>query len=158
MKNEKLNAINPRNLNTDWMSNARYGLMVHFLPGDQYQYIESFDAETFADDCKESGAAYVLFTITQSGYLCVPSAMHDKYTGKDTSGQRDLIMDISNSLEARGIKLCLYFIGCGPKSTPDVARKFGCEGELVGETEDLVITPTAKHIFTRSIKTAAPLQ
>jgi hypothetical protein len=75
-----------------WLCDARYGIMVHFLPsGPEWEKaVNDFDVLTFADDARAAGAKYVLFTLGQnSGYYCSPNATYERLAGyANTSGAR----------------------------------------------------------------------
>jgi len=98
---------------TDWMLKAKYGVMFHWNPlaRDQSnnlvpydQMVRDFNVPAFAKMVEETGAGYVLFTFTHGGRTA-PAPLAT-WPGKTT--QRDLIMEIADSLNAKGIKLMLY--------------------------------------------------
>ena len=79
--------------------------------GPQKSYAEAvrdFDVEAFADMVNQTGAGYVLFTLNHSHSHCpAPIASWEKvYPGWTT--QRDLVADLADALDKRGIKLMLY--------------------------------------------------
>ena len=122
---------------TLWFSQAQYGLFVHFLPsGDGFQRtIDAFDPIAFADDCRDAGAGYVIWTLGQnSGYFCAPNAAYDGFAGR-TAGQtcsaRDLPSDLSAALEQRDIKLLLYAPGDLPAYDKQAAHGMGAEEFIV---------------------------
>ncbi len=133
---------------TDWFSNARYGLFFHFLQGNYEevsQAVKNFDATAFADSVARAGAAYVMFTITQnSGHLCVPSAVFDRFTEpheKSAALGRDIVAEIIAALAPRNIRLMLYYPASGPKDHEKRARAMGCEKKPDGcVTADFEIT------------------
>ena len=99
--------------NTDWMLRAKYGLMFHWNPLSVDQnnnlvpyatMVRNFNVSAFANMVKETGAGYVLFTFTHGGNTA-PAPL-TTWNGPTT--QRDLIMEIADSLNTKGIKLMLY--------------------------------------------------
>ncbi len=74
-------------------------------------------------------AGYVIFTIHQSQqYFCIPNATYDALTGAkpgENCACRDLIGDVLDALEERGIPLMLYFTGDGIWKNPDLMEKIG---------------------------------
>jgi len=91
--------------NTDWMVQAKYGVMFHWFPNavDQNnnhvpleEMVKNFDVQKFSAMVEETGAGYVLFALR-----------HSEPWPRETK-ERDLVMEIANSLNARGIKLMLY--------------------------------------------------
>jgi hypothetical protein len=104
--------------NTDWMLEAKYGVMFHWttnsinqqgnkVPFDQM--VSGFNIQRFANMIVEMGAGYVIFT---TGHVVstfpAPLKSWEKYHPGLTT-QRDLIMEMADSLNVRGIKLLLYF-------------------------------------------------
>jgi hypothetical protein len=94
-----------------------YGLFIHWTDRTKPRYgpmkpyekaVDDFDVETFADQMKELGAKYVIFTAEHvSDWFCAPLVSWDKYhPGKTT--KRDLIADLIPALKKRGIKFFMY--------------------------------------------------
>ena len=90
---------------TDWMLKAKYGVMFHWFPNavDQNnnhvpleEMVKNLDVQKFSAMVEEMGAGYVLFALR-----------HSEPWPRETTG-RDLVMEIADSLNARGIKLMLY--------------------------------------------------
>ena len=74
----------PNNRNTDWLPEARYGVFMHFLPGDarQLAQVNDFDVEALARQLEAVGAKYFVLTLGQnSGYFNSPNATYDRITG-----------------------------------------------------------------------------
>lgn len=119
-----------RNPNTDWFSQAKYGVFVHFLPsGDGFEKrVNEFDVDAFAQDCQEAGAAYVTFTLGQDGYYCSPNATYERFAGYAVGQRcstRDLPMELHAALGKKGIKLMLYINGDVPVSDEKAAKGLG---------------------------------
>jgi len=132
------------NPNTEWFSQAGYGVFVHYLqelqnnPAQLHSYgkksswddcVKDFDAELFAEQMKQAGAGYVIFTTHQrTQFLIAPNATFDRLTGYqpgEACSQRDLIAELAAALEKRGIPLMLYWTGNGPSSDPKASQALG---------------------------------
>jgi hypothetical protein len=102
---------------TDWFVKTGYGVMFHWTdftqPRDSTKksYLDAvndFDVSAFASLISETGAAYVIFTLNHAHPHCPApikswEAIHPGWTTR-----RDLVGDIADSLEKRGIKFLLY--------------------------------------------------
>jgi Alpha-L-fucosidase len=103
---------------TDWMVQAKYGCMHHWTTmsinesGSTVPYqqmVSGFNVSNFANQEKAMGVGYVLFTVAHvATTFPAPLTMWEKYHPGMTT-QRDLVMEMADSLNARGIKLMLYF-------------------------------------------------
>ena len=110
---------------TTWMVDGRYGLFIHWslltypLHGDKQALdnfewgVNVFDAEAFAGAIQSTGASWVTFTTCHGAhYFPAPiQALDDQIPGR--TSRRDLIGDIADALNKRGIKLLLYYNLCG---------------------------------------------
>jgi len=86
----------PSNANTDWFSQAKYGVFIHFLPSGQagLKQVEQFDVKALAGQLEEVGAGYLVLTLGQnSGYFNSPNAAYEKRTGY-AAGQRCATRDL----------------------------------------------------------------
>jgi len=103
---------------TDFMLRAKYGTMFHWTTNSinqqgqkvpWQQMVSQFDMQKFANMVVEMGVGYVLFTPAHAvRTFPAPLKMWEKYhPGMTTT--RDLIMEMADSLKARGIPLMLYF-------------------------------------------------
>lgn len=82
------------------------------------QAVEEFDVERFADQAAEAGAGHVLFTANHAlHWLPCPNPEVDRILPGRTC-QRDLLMELADTLETRNIKLMLYY----HHGTDDVSR------------------------------------
>jgi alpha-L-fucosidase-like protein len=120
----------------DWMRQARWGVMTHFLAewinpqahssaAAWNAMVDGFDVEGLAEQIKSTGAGYYLVTIGQnSGFYDAPNAAYDKFVGIQPShcSKRDLIADLYTALNKRGIKLMVY-LPAGAPGRDAVARK-----------------------------------
>jgi hypothetical protein len=117
---------------TEWFKNARYGVFVHYLnslqnsslPWNQGQKtswdscVNGFDVKKFAEEVKETGAGYVIFSLQQSDeFFCAPNSTFEKLTGLQrgyATSHRDLINNLYLALKQKNIQLLLYVTGNGP--------------------------------------------
>jgi len=79
--------------------------------------VERFDVERMAEQLKRVGAGYYIISIGQnSGYYLAPNAAYDKLTGISPSklSRRDLVADLSEALQKRGIRLMVYLPAGAP--------------------------------------------
>jgi hypothetical protein len=103
-----------------WMIDGKYGIFVHWsarshgfssdLPrADWFQEsVEMFNVEVFADAVERTGAAWVTFTATHQGfYWPGPSEAIDRIAPGRTA-KRDLLGEIIDALDQRGIRTLFY--------------------------------------------------
>lgn len=125
------------NPNTDWFHDAGFGIMVHYLKPifvaeggarEWNEAVNSFDADKFASQVKESGAGFVMFTLGQnSGDYCSPNATFDSIVGVkpgELCSIRDLPMDLIGALGKYNIPLILYLPSNPPVNNKLVSEKF----------------------------------
>ena len=103
---------------TDWLVAAKYGVMFHWMPSTQPKRglakpfpaaVRDFDVNAFADMVQETGAGYVIFTAPHGiQWFPGPIQMIENILPGRTCA-RDLIGDMADALEKRGIKLILYY-------------------------------------------------
>ncbi len=106
--------------NAKWLADAQYGLMFQW---GQWGYpehgeakpwpkmIDDFNIEKFADMVKSTGAGYVIWSpVWRSFYFPAPIQSIEQVMPGHTS-KRDLISELADALNRRGIKLMLYFNG-----------------------------------------------
>lgn len=103
---------------TDWLGKAGYGLMFHWTSqsvnadGSQKpftQAVDDFDLDAFVSMVEATGARYVLFTIGHAEPYCpAPVKSWEKYHPGHTT-KRDLIAEMADMLNTKGIKLMCYF-------------------------------------------------
>jgi hypothetical protein len=109
------------NQNTDWLRDAHFGVLMHFLPHDakSLALVNQFDADALAGQLESIGAKYLVFTLGQySGYYNAPNPAFDRITGYapgERCATRDLPRDLQRALQSKGLKLMLYLtcqVGC----------------------------------------------
>jgi hypothetical protein len=121
----------PRNPNTDWLQAARYGIFMHFLPGDAHQLdqVKDFDVAALARQLEAVSAKYFVLTLGQnSGYFNPPNATYDRVTGYapgERCSQRDLPLELQRALQSRGIRLMLYLPCQVPNQDARAQKTFG---------------------------------
>ena len=103
--------------NTNWLAKAGYGLMFHWTSqsvnedGSQKPYaraVDDFDVNAFVNMVESTGAGYVLFTVGHAEPYCpAPIKSWEKYHPGHTT-KRDLIAEMADALNAKGIKLMCY--------------------------------------------------
>ena len=102
---------------TDWFVEAKYGVMFHWTDYSQPRHgpkkpyaeaVRDFDVNPFADMVEETGAGFVFFTLNHINPHCpAPIASWEKVHPGWTT-KRDLVGEIADALDKRGIKLIIY--------------------------------------------------
>ena len=139
---------------TDWFQRAGWGVFVHYLgtidsspdgmesgelsPADWNRRVNSFDVQRFADTVQRTGAGYAFITIGQnSGHFCSPNPVYDALVGDTESrcSKRDLISDLADAMNERGLKLMVYLPSGAPagyqKAVEALEWAWGFEGRCV---------------------------
>jgi hypothetical protein len=124
----------------DWLVETGYGLMFHWtskapMPDGSIKKFEDavndFDVEKFANMVEETGAGYIYFPIGHAESYCpAPIESWERiFPGQTT--KRDLLMEIADALNERGIRLMCYVngpLGFGyPRyggATPETRQEF----------------------------------
>jgi len=141
---------------TSWMRQAKYGIFVHYqyrillgysiattpqfptpaqmTAGEWNRFVDGFDVHGFADQVAEARVGWVIFCIDDHYFAwpCAPNQAFDKYTGYapgEKCARRDLIMDLADALNARGVKLICYYAGLnGYTREPKIFAGLGDDG------------------------------
>jgi hypothetical protein len=130
--------------NVDNYKRKSYGFFVHYVwsysrvmttyrdgtaPSSIDELANAFDAEQFAEDMAKTGVEYVIFTAWHDGMnLLYPSERICKYRDPSRKhySDRDVIRDLIDALEPKGIPLILY---CHPvvghRFTPEDQERTG---------------------------------
>jgi hypothetical protein len=124
-----------------WMIEGKYGIFVHWSSlsraftgneprADWFQKsVEMFDVQVFADAIERTGAGWITFTSTHQGfYWPAPNAAVDKVSPGRTS-KRDLLGEIIEELDKRGIRTLFYLHTGYNGYDPDVWREALGEGD-----------------------------
>jgi hypothetical protein len=128
---------------TDWLQAARYGVFMHFLPGDAQELarVQDFDVEALAKQLELIGAKYFVLTLGQnSGYFNSPNATYDRlasYTAGERCSTRDLPLDLYRVLKPRGIRLMLYLPCQVPNRDARAQKAFGLQEGAQDQPIDL---------------------
>jgi hypothetical protein len=114
---------------TKWFREAKFGVFLHYLAATHYQMmkgkempdaatwqkrVSAVDVEALADQIKKSGAGYAIITLGQNcPHHCSPNALYDSLVNYEVSylSDRDLIADLADAMEARGLRLMVYYHG-----------------------------------------------
>jgi hypothetical protein len=121
----------PNNPNTDWLKDARYGVFMHFLPGDAkgLALVKEFDVQGLSRQLEAVGAKYFVITLGQnSGFFNSPNATYNRFTGYapgERCSTRDLPLDLYQALAPKGIKLMLYLPCQTPNQDARAQKAFG---------------------------------
>jgi hypothetical protein len=121
----------PMNPNTDWFRDAKYGVFMHFLPGDAQGFarVKEFDVDALARQLETAGAGYFVITLGQnSGYFISPNAAYERQTGYapgEKCARRDLPLDLFRALDPKGIRLMLYLPCQVPNQDARAQKAFG---------------------------------
>ena len=105
---------------TTWFSQAGFGLMFQYGPWgyprtgpkkDLEDQANSFDVDSFVATVKETGASYVIWSLTWWEYVMnSPISSVDTLIGNsDRTSTRDLVGEIMIALDAEGIDFMLYY-------------------------------------------------
>jgi hypothetical protein len=124
--------------NTDWMRQAKFGIFMHYQyrimlgysvatkpsfpkatemsAAGWNQFVDGFDVQGFAKQMGEAKAGWVVFCLDDHYFAwpCAPNKTFDDFTGYaagEKCSQRDLIMELADALDAKGVKLVVYFAG-----------------------------------------------
>jgi len=103
---------------TAWMADSKYGLMITWSAASQPRHgakkpyaeaVQNFDVKAFADWVAGTGAGFVEFSTSWADYYFPGpiKAIDAILPGRTT--KRDLISDLADALNARGVKLILYY-------------------------------------------------
>ncbi len=141
----KENSRKWKRANADWMRDARWGVMTHYLPdlpsarepaamtvSKWNQLVDKFDVPHFAETISGTGAGYLIFTIGQcSGYFCSPNKTYDRLTGIKPSrlSQRDLVGEIAMALKKRDVRLIAYLPSHAPSNHREAVEALRCTPE-----------------------------
>lgn len=131
---------------SEWLAKAGYGLMFHWtsqsvgkdgIRKPYSQAVDDFPVNQFVEMVEATGAGYVLFTVCHAESYCpTPLKSWEQYHPGKTA-QRDVIMEMADALNAKGIKLMCYFpahvVGNYPrasekeftKAMTDMLKEFG---------------------------------
>ena len=91
--------------------------------------VDEFNVTAYADSVSTAGGKWAVITMMQgSRFMLGPNAAYDRYTGYapgDACSRRDLVLELSDALSARGIALMLYWTGDGPHTDAQASTGLG---------------------------------
>jgi len=156
---------------TSWMLKAKYGIFMHYqyriLLGYSFatkpsfpdpsqmtaaqwnQFVDGFDVKGFAHQIAEAKVGWVIFCVDDCyfGWQCAPNQAFSDYTGcvpGEKCSRRDLILDLADALNAKGVKLiCYSAVLNGYMKEPKVSAGLKDDGPPRGEYNDR-IPPSAE--------------
>jgi hypothetical protein len=123
---------------TAWMRQAPFGLFMHYqyrillgysvrtkpqFPKSEEmtaegwnRFVDGFDVKGFASQMAEAHVGWVMFCVDDHYYAwpCSPNSKFDEFTGYaagEKCSRRDLIGELADALNAKGVKLICYFAG-----------------------------------------------
>ncbi len=118
------------NHNSEYLKQSGWGVFFHFLASpassigeceyttDEWnRRVDDFDTTKLASQLEEIGAGYFFITLGQnSGFYISPNPTYDEIVGRHPSrcSDRDLVSDLYDALEPRGIKLLAYLPANAP--------------------------------------------
>lgn len=123
---------------TSWMVRQRFGVFLHYqyrillgysvrtkpqfpdpaqMTSDGWnRLVDGFDVKGFADQMAQAKVGWVILCIDDHyfAWSCSPNKALSDYTGYapgQKCSRRDLVMDLAEALNAKGVKLICYFAG-----------------------------------------------
>lgn len=93
--------------------------------------VDQFDVKGFANQMAKAKIGWVMFCLDDHYFAwpCSPNSKFNLYTGYgpgEKCSKRDLIMDVADALNAKGIKLIVYYAGLnGYQKEPKILAGFG---------------------------------
>lgn len=129
---QSLYDLNPKAASLVWFRNANYGLFVHYglntllgrngwvmrdenIPLLEYMQLmdlftaENFDADAIAETAISAGMKYVTYTVKHHEGFCHWATDLTDFTVMGTPAKRDLVFELSEACNRRGLGLFLYY-------------------------------------------------
>lgn len=127
--------------NTDWFKEAGWGVFTHYIADavangkdttvqEWNKLIDQFDVDGLVRQLETVGAKYYFITLGQnSGHFCSPNSTYDDFVGIKPSkcARRDLVADLYDALNPKGIKLLVYAASGAPANDPVAVEKLKWE-------------------------------
>jgi len=129
------------NNRTAWFREAGWGLFFHYLaaPASSKEkadmtverwndQINAFDVEGLAEELDACGAGYMFITLGQNtGFYLSPNKTYDRLVPREQSrlSKRDLVGDLAEALDKRGIPLMCYLPSRAPRQDDYAVDKLG---------------------------------
>ena len=137
--------MNWQRANPDWMRDARWGVMTHYLadlpsskepadmtPEQWNRHVDGVDVSRFADTIAATGAGYRIFTLGQNaGFFSSPNETYDSLVGVKPSrlSRRDLVGEVAAALQARDIRTIAYLPSHAPAKHREAVEGLACTPE-----------------------------
>ena len=122
----------PRTAALEWFESAKFGLSFRYgvyrqlaanewvqfdrrVPADKYESLQqsfdpsSFDAEQLADFAIEAGTRYIRFPARLADGFCLFRTNESAFTSLDSPPRRDLVKEMCDACEAKGLGLFLEY-------------------------------------------------
>ncbi|MFC1454421.1 alpha-L-fucosidase [Verrucomicrobiota bacterium] len=129
---EELYATEPRRAALAWFKQVRYGLFLHYglysllgehewgqridkIPVSEYENLandfkaDRFDADAIADLAVDAGMKYVNLTTRHHESFCLFKTKETSFNTLNTPCGRDLVGELADACDRRGLGLCLYY-------------------------------------------------
>ena len=129
---EKTYAVDPRAAALQWFRDARFGLFMHYglysllgrgewvqhnerIPLDEYDKLkdrftaDAFDADFITDMTLAAGMKYVNITAKHHEGFCLFRSQYNDFNSMESPAQRDLIAELADQCQTKGLGLFLYF-------------------------------------------------
>ncbi|NQT24011.1 alpha-L-fucosidase [candidate division KSB1 bacterium] len=109
--------VKSKRASTDWFVKAKYGVMFHWTDYSQPRYgqkkpyadaVHNFDVTAFSNMVEKTGAGYVILTVNHLHPHCPAPITSWEEIHPGWTTRRDLIGEIAESLNRKGIRLILY--------------------------------------------------
>jgi len=123
---------NPREANLNWFKNAKYGMFIHYglysnlekgewvqlrdtIPVSEYARLkelftaEKFNADEITDIAIQAGMKYITITSKHHDGFCLFSTKATDFNVLNSPANRDLIKELYDACEQKGIALFLYY-------------------------------------------------
>lgn len=124
--------VNPRQANLNWFMDARYGMFIHFglyallekgewvqlrdtIPVAEYAMlkdrftVDKFDANQITDLALAAGMKYITITSKHHDGFCLFETEATDFNVLNSPAGRDLIKELYNACENKGLGLFLYY-------------------------------------------------
>jgi hypothetical protein len=134
-----------RSHRADWFAAAKWGVFTHYLTdtdtsvAEWNRMVDSFDVGALAAQLESVGAKYYFITIGQnSGHYCSPNAVYDGFVRIKPSkcSRRDLVADLYEALQPKGIRLLVYLPSGAPDRDPIADEKLKWESGVWGRADN----------------------
>jgi len=136
--NWKINPEKELNPNTRWLREAKWGLFSHFLASHSEglpegmnekrwnKKVNSFQIEKCGDQLTELKVPYFFITLGRGAYYCSPNSTYERLFGPSGGklSERDLVTELAEELNSRGIKLGVYLGAIGRGDSEDKQQMY----------------------------------